>query len=272
MPESRPASEWSPAIPPAASSDPAAWEADSASPSLGSTQTAGSPAYELKFVLDENLAALLERHFSGWLTLDPHADPKLDHCYQITSLYTDTPRFDVFHREPGHRRSKYRVRSYGDSNRVYFEKKTKSGQRVRKTRVAVEAAELRWLAECGADGEWSGNGYRTELLRRSLRPVCQISYLRRAYFACTAEGRLRLTFDRELQGAAASHWTFAAGASPSRFGEGRVICEFKFQKALPSAFKRAIEEFRLEPTGFSKYRTFLESAGLAAPRGESACA
>jgi hypothetical protein len=248
------------------------WPSESASPSLGSTQAPGRAAYELKFVFDETLAAKLEQEFSSWLTLDPHADPALNHCYRITSIYTDTPRFDVFHRHPGYQRSKFRVRRYGEESRIYFEKKTKRGQRVRKARVSLPGAEIGWLGGAAGFETWTGNAYRDELSRKELAPVCQISYLRRAYFACTDEGRLRLTFDRDLRGFRTSSWGFDATQPGVPFSAGRVICEFKFQQALPTAFKRAIEEFGLTPAAFSKYRSCMDLFGIPSAAGDNACA
>jgi hypothetical protein len=247
------------------------WPSDSASPSLGSTQSADRPAYELKFVLDELTAASLEREFSSWMMLDPHADPALNHCYRINSLYTDTAAYDVFHRRGAYNRSKFRVRRYGEGSQVFLEKKTKRGQRVRKNRVTAAMHEIKRLADEDADHHWPGQNFRAELLRRSLRPICQIGYARRAYFSCTDEGRLRLTFDRDLRGSLVSNWSFDESRGGLPFAQGRVVCEFKYQGALPIAFKRAIETFHLVPGGFSKYRNCLQAYGVAQLE-DNACA
>jgi hypothetical protein len=248
------------------------WQPDSTSPTLGSTQSVGVDSYELKFLVDENLAARLESSFSSWLSMDPHADRALNYCYRVTSIYTDTPRLDVFHRQPGYQQEKYRIRRYGDESRVYFENKIKRGQRVRKSRTVVSASELERLAEPENGSAWSGGDYSRELKQRELGPVCRITYLRRAYFACTAGDRLRLTFDRELQGRPVSGWSFEETQPEQSFSADRVICEFKFQQSLPGAFKRAIEEFNLIPTGFSKYRTCMTTLGLATTSGAAASA
>lgn len=243
---------------------------DSASPSLGSTQSNDRPAYEIKFAIDGRLAADVEKHFSSWLTLDPHGEGALDQSYRIASLYTDSEAFDVFHRREGYRKTKCRVRRYGSEALAYLEQKARNGNRVRKTRVAVADHDLEKLNDPESKG-WPGSPYHSALVRQSLRPVCQITYLRRAYFACSEGTRLRLTFDRDLRGMQANGWVFRDDRGAVPFAQGRVICEFKFQQAMPVAFKRAIEEFQLVPGGFSKYRHCVSALGLV-QSGDAACA
>lgn len=241
----------------------------SESPSLSTARPGEPPAYELKFVLDEGQAAELEQHFNSWMSLDPHADALLDHAYRITSLYSDTPVFDVFHRVGAHREHKYRVRQYGDQQQAFLELKTKRGSQVSKHRVAIHGHELHWLVNGDAPSAWSGRWYHQALAEHALRPVCQISYLRRAYFGVTSEGRLRLTFDREIQGALVSDWRFNADVETREVNSRRIICEFKYRGAMPTPFKSAIEQFRLIPQGFSKYRALVEAYGLVSPVGEA---
>lgn len=60
------------------------------SPSLAPariSRVAADPgAFEIKFLLSEDLAAQVESRFSGLLAVDPHADPALGGAYAITSL------------------------------------------------------------------------------------------------------------------------------------------------------------------------------------------
>src|SRR5579884_4194362 len=71
------------------------------SPSLFAAGADGPPAYELKFLLTEEQAAEVERRVASRLGLDTHADPALGKAYLTTSVYTDTPAFDVFSRNGG---------------------------------------------------------------------------------------------------------------------------------------------------------------------------
>ncbi|HVJ68062.1 MAG TPA: polyphosphate polymerase domain-containing protein [Caulifigura sp.] len=231
------------------------------SPSLRAADLAAPPSYELKYALTELDAAGLEQEFSGWMSIDPHADPALDHSYRISTVYTDTPRFDVFHRVPGHYRTKFRLRRYGDSSAVFLERKTKRGRQVSKDRASVDHEHLHRLS-ASANPDWPGEEYRLQLARRSLLPVCAVTYLRRAYFGVTDEGRMRVTFDRSLQGQRTNDWDFSAAGSGAPLAEGLVICEFKFRGAMPTAFKRAIARIQMLPGGFSKYRGCMEAHGL----------
>src|SRR6185436_11302573 len=108
------------------------------SPSLATDAPGESPAFEIKFSLDELTAARVEQTFSSWMSLDPHANAVLDHSYRITSLYSDTPAFDVFHRTGSGRRTKFRARQYGESSPIFLERKTKRGRSVAKKRVIVD--------------------------------------------------------------------------------------------------------------------------------------
>ena len=40
----------------------------------------------------------------------------------------------------------------------------------------------------------------------------------------------------------------------------QVICEFKYQAALPALFKEIIQAMHLTPSSVSKYRTFLRTS------------
>src|SRR5438552_3351346 len=101
------------------------------SPGLGAGPALG-PAFELKFQLTPAEAHAVKAWARQHLTPDPHGQ---DGTYRITSVYCDTPRIDVFHRTPGFRRSKFRVRRYDAAERVFLERKSKKKGRVKKRRV-----------------------------------------------------------------------------------------------------------------------------------------
>src|SRR4051812_10453841 len=92
------------------------------------------PAYELKFQLTAAEADHLEAWGRHHLTPDPHG---LDGSYDTTSVYCDTADWDVFHRSPRYRRSKFRLRRYGTNPIIFLEIKSKWGDRVEKKRTGV---------------------------------------------------------------------------------------------------------------------------------------
>jgi len=221
-----------------------------------------TPAFEVKFLLTKAEAQEVERRLRGRLAPDPHADPALGGAYRVTSVYFDTPAFDVYHKADGYRRRKYRVRRYGHAPTVFLERKAKKQQQLRKRRTSIPLAELPTLdGEVPAD--WSGAWFASQLAKRQLRPVCRVSYERVALLGTCHDGPIRLTFDR------AAHGALGTGVEPVLPADGpplladEVVTEFKFLGAMPAAFKAVVEDLRLSPRSVSKYRRCVEAVGLA---------
>jgi hypothetical protein len=238
-----------------------------ASPSL---RPAGGPAYELKFLLDDALAAEVEAWARRRLALDPHADPALGGAYRTTTLYCDTPEHDVYRRTGSYGRRKFRLRRYGQSAQVFLERKSKRGDRVRKRRTAVPADELALLAHPLSVTTWPGHWFHRRLLVRRLCPACHVTYDRLAFVGAGGEGPLRLTLDRRLAGWPAGAWTLTPAGVARPFLTGHLILEFKYRAVLPAPFKELIGAFRLGPAPVSKYRLCLEAWGLAPAPGRTA--
>lgn len=246
------------------------------SPSLfrPGAEAGGAVAYEVKFLLTEDQVREVVARVAGQLALDAYADPTMGNAYLTTSVYTDTPGFDVFYRTEGYDRDKYRVRRYGVTGPVFVERKTKNGDKVRKHRSRIDAKEVAELAAPSLNGEWAGEWFHSQLIEKQLRPVCRVAYERVAYTGASEGGVVRLTFDRNIRGVLASEWKLEqVGAVPPILTD-RVVCEFKFRTAMPALFKGIVADLGLAPTPFSKYRTFVQAAGLvpkaAAPRSANA--
>lgn len=244
-----------------ADAEPAVNGHSAESPSLGRSAD-GTPAFEMKFLIDEAQAREVEASLRGTLELDPHADPGLGNGYRITSLYCDTPRFDVFRRVGRYGRFKLRLRQYGEGEKLFLERKARRGNRVRKRRSAIGLDELSRFHAAGMDPHWEGTWFRRQLLRNELSPVCLISYERVAYFGSGLEGPLRLTFDREIRGELTSHWSLQGQERAKQVLADRVVCEFKFRGSLPTPFKSVISTLQLTPVGVSKFRHCLAAAGI----------
>ena len=221
------------------------------------------PAYEVKFLLSEAEARSVEQRLRPRLAADPHADPSAGGTYSVTSIYFDTPVFDVYHRTEKYRRRKYRVRRYGDSASVFLEKKSKSAQQVRKRRIAVPLVELSELA--GPPWlEWAGAWSAKQLTDRGLQPICRVTYERVALIGSCSNGPIRVTFDRAARGQKTSDLSPAPVADGVTLLDDEVIAEFKFLESMPAAFKTVVEELRLTPRPVSKYRRCVEAVGLCA--------
>jgi VTC domain len=225
------------------------------------------PAFEVKFLLTEAEARAVEQRLRPRLAIDPHADPSAGGTYHVTSIYFDTPSFDVYRRTARYRRRKYRVRRYGDSASAFLERKFKSAQQVRKRRTAVPLVELSELA--GQPRlDWAGAWFAQQLAIRGLRPVCRVSYERIALIGSCSNGPIRATFDRAACGQKANGHgpEFVSDGVPLLHGE--VIAEFKFMESMPPAFKTVVEELRLTPRPVSKYRRCVEAVGLCSKKDE----
>lgn len=240
---------------------------------VGRVGSSSGEAYEVKFALDEATAREVESRLASVLALDPHSDPALGGAYAVTSLYTDTPGYDVYFREGRFAAKKYRVRRYGDNDRVYVERKTVRERRVRKRRTEVGIGELpRVMAQQSGESEW----FARQVEGRELGPVCRVRYLRRAmYGMCPAGGGpMRVTFDRSVRGVLVDGWTFDAASEERVLLDGVVVCEFKFAGAMPAAMKKIVADLKLSPSGMSKYRAcvraFRGQLGLPAEKGAGA--
>lgn len=258
------------------------------SPALASSQAKGAAAaYEIKCLIPRSLAEELERTLGSRMLVDPFAAKENDGQYRITTLSTDTEDRDCFHRSPGYAKRKYRLRRYGSESRLYLEQKTRRGQRVNKRRVATTEFELQSVfaptrctqqdAECRnttsfhtvTDEEtlWDLHMFQNRIDSLNLRPVCLMSYQRRAWFAETDSGPVRWTLDRSLVGAEWTQWSFdGCSALKPILQDDQVICEFKFSGGMPSLFKQVVHDYQITPGGFSKYRNCMSKlTGLALP-------
>jgi hypothetical protein len=226
-------------------------------------------AEEMKFVVPRALGEEIRKWARVQLVPDPHAGGAAGDEYRITSLYFDTPEFDVFQRNGSYGRSKYRIRRYGASEQVFLERKLKTRGLVTKRRTAVPTDELARLFPGEAERKWKGSWYHERLLLRRLRPVCQIAYNRTARVTMTAHGPIRLTVDEHIECSPLS--TIAFTEMPGLIvAPDDFIIEVKFRAQLPPLFKTLVQEFALAPRAISKYRLAVSVLGLAPPKDGAA--
>lgn len=212
-------------------------------------------AFELKFLVDEVHAAAIMAWSNSHLSPDPHSDRETGHGYRVNGLYLDTPGFDVFHRTGIFRRRKLRLRRYGNESTIWLEQKRKRQGHVRKRRLPVAESDLLRRLTQPSDSSWEGLWFRKRLDAQRLRPVCQVSYERFARVGVTAEGPVRLTIDARLLSRAADDWQVPTSSlTGASLIDGQRIVELKFRETLPTLFRGLIQDLRLEPASFSKYR------------------
>lgn len=233
------------------------------SPSLAATPDGVRPAFEMKFAVAPAVADDLQAWAGERLKHDPHSDPTRG--YLITSTYFDTPAFDVFRRTSGYDVHKYRARRYGTEPTVHLERKSKTDGRVWKVRGTMP---LTGLTRPMTD--WPVGWFAADVLGLGLRPTCVVSYRRSAFIGESSCGGVRMTLDRSAFGVPTAVVSLDPIAAGTPLLTDLVVVELKFLSGLPGLFKEAIERFRLQPTGVSKYRRCVRAAGLAAePEGAS---
>jgi hypothetical protein len=221
-------------------------------------------AYELKFELSQKDVLRMKEWAHRHLRPDPHGE---DGCYRVTSVYCDTPTFDVFHRTDGYRGSKLRLRRYGSAPFVFLERKVKKGDRVRKRRVEVAPEELPRLSSYVA-GEippagWAAGWFLDKALKKRVAPTCRVGYLRTAFFGVTGGQSVRMTIDESLIGVPARGWE----AIPLQEGldllPGGALLELKFQDSIPALFRGLLPELPAQTARISKFRRCIQLCGLA---------
>jgi len=226
-----------------------------------SDQTAD--AYEVKFLLPADRADRVEAWARQRLSPDPHGD---EGRYQTTSLYCDTDALDVYHRTPGFKRSKHRLRRYGTSDQIFLERKKRKGDRVRKQRVEVPGEELMFFEVEDVSSDWTGAWFFEQLRTRGLRPRCCVSYARTAFQGDSSTGPIRLTLDRDVRGVRAALWDVPPVEGGKVLLPGGAILELKYRTMIPQMFRELLAELP-SGGGVSKYRRCVDACGLAGGDG-----
>lgn len=221
-------------------------------------------SYELKFLVDATAAKQIEAWARDHLAIDAHADAALGGAYRVRSIYCDTAGLDVYLRNDGHRRRKFRLRRYGGETVVHLERKSKPGDRVRKRRTAVAGHEIARLSAATPDPAWPGFWFQRRLLDRRLQPRCLITYDRHAHVGMSHEGAMRLTLDHNIRAALTDAYSFEPATRDVALLPDAVILELKFQSCLPTLFKGLVHDMKLTPTSVSKYRAGIQACGLTA--------
>lgn len=217
-------------------------------------------ASETKFLVEPQMAAEIRRWARANLEADPHGAGPFADEYLTSSLYFDTPAFDVLGRRGSFGRAKYRVRRYSDGGFAFVERKLRRPRLVAKRRTKVDLDELSFLEDGDAPADWAGSWFLRRLAARGLRPTCQVSYHRMARGVIDNGGPARLTLDDSIRAHAIDGVRFNDELGVS-IAEPRLILELKFRGYLPAVFKRLIEEFALSPSPASKYRYGMAAIG-----------
>jgi VTC domain len=222
-------------------------------------------AREIKFLVTSDTANQILDWARPRLGPDPYAGGESGDEYLTTTIYFDTNDFAVYRRQGSYRRSKYRVRRYGQADVTFLERKLRTATLLSKRRTVVSLAELHQLALPVRDPKWPGFWFAERLAARRLAPVCQVAYHRHARVGTGPFGPMRLTFDTEIAAQPSHAITFdPPNGVPVLTAD--TIVEMKFCLNMPPVFKDLVNEFGLSPTAISKYRLSLEALRTAGLR------
>ncbi len=234
------------------------------SPSIKDEDDTASTSYEMKFLIPAEATEFIRRWATEHMGLDPHADPDGD-GYLTTTLYLDTPQLDVYHRGTGYKRKKYRIRRYGNSNEAFVECKSRKGDATSKQRCNIPLDQVSRLGSPETGDGWIAEGFRQEIEKRGLLPICRISYLRSAWMAPSSTGPMRLTIDRQICGIPADNWQLDPVIGGKHILETQYVLEFKFRETMPLPFKSLLEQAVLNAAAVSKYRRWMHASLGSAP-------
>ena len=224
---------------------------------------------EIKFLIDATTARAVRDWARASLSPDIHGGGPSSDEYQTATLYFDTDDFDVFHRRGSYGRSKYRIRRYGVSDVVFFERKLRTRDLLVKRRTAAGIHELPRLSFIGGDETWPPNWFHQRLQVRNLAPICRVAYHRTARVGLTPYGTMRLTLDDRLIATPTDVLAFG-GEAGTPVVPDQTVLELKFRVEMPALFKQLAEKFNLVPQQVSKYRLAVTALGLATPESAPA--
>lgn len=222
-------------------------------------------AVELKFIVDLPTAEQIRSRAGEELLVDPFANSDTA-TYGVSSYYLDTLEFDIYHRTQLLNGTKYRFRNYDAGSEVFLERKVRRQGIVSKQRYPVNLQELR-------DRQALTLPVWAEIGEFCLAPSMSVHYTRSAYFKPNVLTPFRVTIDVDLTRHSyrtddpnLPSWTvlsndIAESRGPRNKSESRIpmlvdraVVEFKFMDSLPKQLISWLEDFKIAPIKFSKYR------------------
>ncbi|MBK8100124.1 MAG: polyphosphate polymerase domain-containing protein [Planctomycetes bacterium] len=232
--------------------------------------------HECKYLVPESVAQRVLRRVESFVTPDPFAARRSDHCYAISSLYLDTANLRLYHetRSGDAQRFKLRVRAYTDDPAVpiFVEIKRRIDRVVHKLRCPIPRGWLPGLL----DGHVPDVSALSPEKRRSLeefvrlqqslraRPTLLVRYDRQAYMG-RDDDEVRVTIDRRLRVLPMPRpevWVEHPRFLPVSMGG--VVIELKFTNRAPAWMLDTVQACDLRRISFSKYCNSVDRADPAA--------
>jgi SPX domain protein involved in polyphosphate accumulation len=224
--------------------------------------------FELKYLLTLRQAEEVKERLHGYLVPDPHGEG----CYDLTSLYYDSPDLRFYSEKlDGVRvRRKLRIRHYEtgealtEDTPVYVEIKQRVDRVTQKRRARMtyrEALRLcsgRVRPQCEAEDRAIMDEVETMLWQYNLHPVSVVGYHRQALIGTDYEPGLRVTFDTRLTCRRNNLQLHEPGMPLAMMRPDRAVMEVKVNDRLPAWMAELVGAKDLQLVRLSKYCLSIE--------------
>jgi hypothetical protein len=236
---------------------------------------------EMKYLVSDIQAEVITGYVRAHLELDKYSKLQRGGMYPITSLYIDSPDFQLCKESLTGKKNRFklRIRGYTDEPEYprFLEIKRRLNSVIIKSRARVMDRDIASLLAGRTLGPQS---YRTDettlnqfqLYVQSINagPKVLIRYMRQA-FESISENRVRVTFDRDLYYCIENEPTVRLGGTGwqrNTLTDGAVVLEIKFSGTYPAWLAGMVKYFELNQKSISKYATSICqscSLGFCAP-------
>lgn len=224
--------------------------------------------FELKYLIDEQVALGIREFVTGYLELDDYGANSPNMSYAVHSVYLDSPYLETFQASMNgaKNRFKLRLRYYDDrpDTPVFFEVKARVDNCILKQRCGVrrEAVPLLIAGQLPEPGQLLSKEprhlvalQRFNLLQSQLnaRPKAHNQYQREAWVS-PRDNSIRVTFDRKIR----IEPCFVAKAAtemtrPIQVFPESTVLELKFTGRHPTWFNQMVQRFNLMQYSSAKY-------------------
>jgi hypothetical protein len=224
--------------------------------------------FELKYIINEDLALQIRDFARSYLDLDENGIGKPDFSYPVHSVYLDSHALLTYWDTVNGTRNRFklRIRFYDDYSHtpVFFEIKRRMNNAIKKQRAAVRReAVARILAghlpevpdfvSKDPKHAFALHQFIRMMQRMDARPKLHVAYRREAYMP-REDNSARLTLDRDVRAEPNLAPRLCTRMRDSRTTWGKaVILELKFTNRFPKWFAELVRTFNLHQSGAAKY-------------------
>ncbi|MDR2656187.1 MAG: polyphosphate polymerase domain-containing protein [Oscillospiraceae bacterium] len=210
--------------------------------------------YEKKYLITREQRSALQALLPRYMSPDRFGE------YLVQNLYYDTENWDCIResiKKPCYK-EKLRLRCYGVPNQnteFFLELKKKFKELVCKRRIAIPAQKFGGRTVrviVAAEASQIGRELDFYLQSNAVSEKIYISYNRTAFAGIKDEG-LRVTFDTDIRFRQSGLDFFHPFDGKPVLPPGKTLMEVKTLGGMPVWMARALSEYKIFPTAFSKY-------------------